>query len=336
MVTLRDLAQACGCSVTSASRALQDHRSISKQLREKVHQAAMELGYIPNNLAGSMRTGITNTIAVIMQDTMNFYYSIVTSTIEKHAASRGFNTIIITTHYEPERELDAVYEALRKKVDGVLLFPIQQDTHAVEALEKAEAPFVLVGRKFDDRTDDCVQPDDRQGVYHTTKHLLEQGKRRLMMLNSFRFISSSRLREDGFRQALREYGLTPADSDIHYIDTNKGAAARVIDQIFAKSCPYDAICCYNDVLAYEAYYYLKLLGWRVPEDVALTGVDDLHAYITFPVRATSAGYDIQGMARRAVELLEAKLKYRQNHGDMGGWQKSLIVLNQYLVVGETS
>lgn len=336
MVTLRDLAQVCACSVTSASRALRNHRSISKKLRKKVHQAALDLGYIPNNIAGSMRTGVTNTIAVIMQDTMNPYYSIITNTIEKHAAARGFNTIIITTHYEPKRELAAVYEALRKKVDGVLFFPIQQDAYAVDALEKADEPYVLVGRNFDDRIQDCVLPDDRQGVYLTTQHLLERGRRRIMMVNSFRFISSSRMREEGYRQAMAEYGLEPGENDVHYIDTNKGSCAQLVSELFTDACPYDAICCYNDVLAYEAFYQLKLLGRKVPEDVALTGVDDLHAYITFPVRATSAGYDIQGLARRAVELLLAKFKHRQDGNDETSWQRQLVVMNQYLVVGETT
>ncbi len=334
MVTLRDLAQACGCSVTSASRALKDHPSISKRLREKVHQVALDMGYIPNSIAGSMRTGITNSIAVIMQDTMNPYYSIVTNTIEKHAAARGFNTIIITTRYEPERELEAVNVALRKKVDGVLLFPIQQDANALDLLERSGTPFVLVGRTFDNRVHDCVLPDDRQGVYLTTKHLLEQGRRRILMLNSFRFISSSRMREDGFRAALAEHGLKAAEGDVHYIGTDKGMCAEVIRSVFTGACPYDAVCCYNDVLAYEAYYELKLLGWRVPEDVALTGVDDLHAYLTFPVRATSAGYDIRGLGTRAVELLLSRLDAAQQGADPG--QRQLVVMNQYLVVGETT
>ncbi len=334
MVTLRDLAQACGCSVTSASRALKDHPSISKRLREKVHQVALDMDYIPNSIAGSMRTGITNTIAVIIQDTMNPYYSIVTNTIEKHAAARGFNTIIITTRYEPERELEAVNVALRKKVDGVLLFPIQQDANALDLLERSGTPFVLVGRTFDNRVHDCVLPDDRQGVYLTTKHLLEQGRRRLMMINSFRFISSSRMREDGFRAALAEHGLKAAEGDVHYIGTDKGMCAEVIRSVFTGTCPYDAVCCYNDVLAYEAYYELKLLGWQVPEDVALTGVDDLHAYLTFPVRATSAGYDIRGLGTRAVELLLSRLDAAQQGAGPG--QRQLVVMNQYLVVGETT
>ncbi len=90
------------------------------------------------------------------------------------------------------------------------------------------------------------------------------------------------------------------------------------------------------MLAYEAYYELKLLGWSVPADVAVTGVDDLHAYITFPVRATSAGYDIRGLATRSVELLLAKLEFRQKGLPPASWQRQLIVMNQYLVVGETT
>lgn len=337
MVTLRDLAAACGCSVTSASRALKNSRSISKKLRERVHRAAMELGYIPNNIAGSMRTGMTNTIAVIMQDAMNPYYSIITTTVERRAAERGYNIIIITTGYKPERELNAVYEALRKKVDGVLLFPIQQDTNAVEALIRAETPFVLVGRAFDDVLTDCVMPDDRQGAYLVTRHMLESGRRRLMMINSFRFISSSRLREAGFRQAMAEFGLGVRDSDVHYIATDKGHCARLVQKVFSKKRDYDGICCYCDVLAYEAYYQLKLMGLKVPDDVALTGVDDLHSYLTFPVPVTSAGYDIEGVARGSFDLLLEKIEHDRNGGaEKAPWQRRIVILNQHLAKGETT
>lgn len=337
MVTLRDLARECGCSITSASRALKNSRTISLELRKKVHETAKELGYIPNNVAESMRTGKTNTLAIIFQETMNPYYSVVTHAVESAASEKGYSLIMLTANLQPEREVDAVYTALGKKVDGVLLFPLQTDALSLDIIEKSKVPYVLVGRFFEDRSPDCVLPDDEQGVYLTTKHLLKQGHNRILMLNSFEHISSSRMREKGYRQAIREAGKRVRANDVHYIGTEKGVCGQLVEKIFAAKNEYTAICCYNDVLGYEAYYTLRQMGVEVPKDVAITGVDDLHSYFTFPVRMTSAGYDIHGMARASVDLLHEKIRYLSRPGGKNGeWQSRLVTLNQHLVIGETS
>lgn len=337
MVTLHDLAQACGCSITSVSRAIKDSNTISRALRAKVNQKAIELGYIPNGNAKSMRMGRTNTIAVIMQDTMNPYYSIVARTVERYAAELKYNVIIFTTDYHTERELGAVYEALKKQVNGVLLFPLQVDSKSLDVLDSSGRPYVLVGRSFEDRAIDCVMPDDRQGVYLTTRHLLEKGHKRILMINSFKHISSTRLREEGFRAAMTEAKCLVRDGDVHYISTDKGVCARLVEDIFSREHDYTAVCCYNDLLAYEAYYHLRVMGYSIPDDIALTGVDDLHSYLTFPVRMTSAGYDIQGVLARSVDLLLGKIQGGRAEAPVDATrQDKLILFNQYLVVGETT
>ncbi len=144
--TLRELAKMCGCSVPSASRALKDDPNISGELKTKVHEAAKELGYIPDSIATSMCTGQTKTIAIILQDLMNPYFSIIANKMERCASDRGMDSIIITTDYSSRRELKAVYTALGKNVDGVLFLPVQKNTEAMDALNKFGAPFVLVHR----------------------------------------------------------------------------------------------------------------------------------------------------------------------------------------------
>lgn len=337
MVTLRDVAKVCGCSVTSASRALKNSRAISVELRQKVHRTAAELGYIPNNVAESMRTGKTNAIAIIVQETMNPYYSIVIHAVEAAASEKGYTLIMLTANQQPEREVNAVYTALGKKVDGVLLFPLQYDATSLQVLAKSNVPHVLVGRFFKDLNPDCVLPDDEQGVYLTAKHLIDRGHRRILMINSFERISSSQLREQGYRRAMAEARMEVRDSDVHHIDTVKGACARLVREIFSKDNDYTAICCYNDVLGYEAFYTLRQLGKNVPGDVAITGVDDLHAFFTFPVRMTSAGYDIPGMARMGFDLLYEKIRFLERPGaEAAEWRPRRVTLNQYLVIGETS
>ena len=99
--TLRDIANICGCSVTSVSRALKDSPTISAAMREKIKQTAKELGYIQNSAATSMRTGYTRTIAVCLQDFCNPYYATLSSYIESYARSLGYSVIFSTANEDP-------------------------------------------------------------------------------------------------------------------------------------------------------------------------------------------------------------------------------------------
>lgn len=335
--TLRELAKMCGCSVPSASRALKDDPNISDELKAKVHKAAKEIGYIPDSIATSMRTGQTKTIAIILQDLMNPYFSIMANKMERCASDRGMDSIIITTDYSSRRELKAVHTALGKNVDGVLFLPVQKNTEALEALTKYGAPFVLVHRFFEGIFADCVRTDDRMGAYLVVRHLIEKGHRRILFINSFDYISSSRLREEGFKQAMREAGLRVGKKDMYRISTDKGACERLVRERFSGKHEHTAVFCYCDVVAYEAYYTLMELGRSVPGEVAVAGVDDLNSYITMPVRITSAGYDMQAMAEQSVDLLLEKINHkRRRNGGGPPWQERLLVLSQHLSVGSTT
>ena len=193
-VSLKDLAQICGCSVTSVSRALKDSDTISKELREKVKSKAQELGYVPNLLAGSMRTGYTNTLAVILPDLRNPYFSLLAKYAEEYATSKGYSVFFMTTNEISEHEHDAVMKAMQKNVDGILLLPNQLDTQSIDIMNKMNFPYVLFGRIFDDIKADSVVVNDEMGGYLATKHLIEKGHSRILFLNSFMHIFSSQAR----------------------------------------------------------------------------------------------------------------------------------------------
>lgn len=336
-VTLREVAKQCGCSVPSASRALKDDPNISRELKAKARKAAKELGYIPDAIAESMRTGQTKTIAVILQDLLNPYFSIIAHKIERYASNRGLNSIIITTDYSAERELSAVYTALGKNVDGVIFLPVQQDTEGLQTLVRSRTPFILVHRYFENLCMDCIRPDDRMGAYQVVRHLVEKGHRRILFVNSFDYISSSRLREEGYRAAIHEGGIRLRKRDIIRISTSKGECAEVIQRLFSGKSDYTAIFCYCDSLAFEAYQALSELDVSIPDDVALAGVDDLNHYVTYPIKLTSAGYDMQALAEQSVDLLMEKIEHKrgQREGDKP-WEARLILLPEYLVRGRTT
>jgi len=199
MVTLKVLAEICGCSVTTVSRALKDSDTISKELRAKIKKTAEDLGYVPNSLAGSMRKGYTNTIAIILQDLRNPYYALLAKYVEAYAFSQGYTLIIMTTSENQDREYECVINAMQKGVDGILYLPVQQDARCIDILNKNNFPFVLVGRIFKDISSDYVIADDRKSGFIATEHLISKGYNNILFLNTFINIYSAQERYLGYK-----------------------------------------------------------------------------------------------------------------------------------------
>lgn len=334
--TLKDIAKICECSVTTVSRALKDSDTISIALRRKVKQTADELGYIPNSIASSMRTGFTKIIAIILQDFRNPFYSIMAKNIELHAHALGYSTLFLTTSESTQREVEAVTTVISKNVDGILLFPIQRDDKSARLLLQKQIPFVLVGRCFDHLDTNYVVTDDEYGAYIVTKHLLEKGRRKILFLNTHSFIYSARKRQEGYLRALEEYHLAH-QADILEVSMEYGESGKAVKQLFQDKSAnqYDAILTYCDLIGFETYFSLNQLGYRIPEDIALASIDDIHSDIIMPVHMTGAGCDRNAMAKEAVNLL---MRIIQNEASESPapLTDNKIMIDQYLVVGETT
>lgn len=333
-VTLKDLAKEFGCSVTTVSRALKNNDTISVELRKKVKKRAEELGYIPNVIAGSMRTGHTKTIAVILQDLRNPFFSILAKYIEEYASNQGYSTLFMATSEIIDEEIKAVNTAIGKNVDGILLLPIQSDTRSVEILKRHRIPHVLVGRYFNTLDTDYVIANDQKGSYLVIKHLIEKGHQRILFLNSFMYISSSYLRLEGYKQALSEANLPFYANDIITVSTDRGEASGIIKSIFEKKPDYTAIFTYCDVIAFETVYTLNELGYHVGKDIAVAGVDDIHSDVILPIKITSVAYSKKDMAYEAVNLLIKRINEEIN--DVSGDHYEHCVIDTTLTLGQTT
>jgi LacI family transcriptional regulator len=333
-VSLKDLAQICGCSVTSVSRALKDSDTISKELREKVQSKARELGYIPNMLAGSMRTGYTNTIAVILPDLRNPYFSLLAKYMEEYASSKGYSVFFMTTNEITEHEHNAVIKAMQKNVDGILLLPNQQDTESIDILNKMNFPYVLFGRIFSNIKTDYVICNDKKGAYLATRHLIERGHKRILFLNSFMHIYSSAARLEGFKEALQENNINFDSNDVKTISTKIGDTERIIRDVFSVPNDYTAIFCYCDVIAFEAIYILNKMGISVPKDIAVAGVDDIHSEIILPVQLTSASFNREEYAKCMIDTLMQRIKFPLSPSSRMDYMET--VLDVTLTVGQTT
>lgn len=325
--TLRDIANICGCSVTSVSRALKDSPTISAAMRAKIRQTANELGYIQNSAATSMRTGYSNTIAVCLQDFCNPYYATLASYIESYARSLGYSVLFSTANEHGQQEYDVCKSLIEKNVDGILFFPTDQDTKAIVLLQEQQIPFVTVGRRFYDIDTDYVVPDDERGAHLATEHLIEKGAEKILFLNVSSSISSARERLLGYRKAIQEHRL-----EEHVIEGSMqfGHTRELIRRMHSSVRKYDAIFTFCDIIGFEAYHTLRGMGIHIPREIKLISIDGLQEDVPLPVHLTSIGIDRRAMAQQATDLLLRRIS------DQTDSPAEHITINTYLIPGDTT
>lgn len=306
-VTLKDLAKRTGYSVNTVSRALRGKDDISEETIEKIKKEAQEMGYINNTIASSLRLGYTNTIAVILGDISNPHFAIMTKEIENHARGLGYSSFLLNTNENSEIERDAIKTAINKNVDGIIICPAQEDDSNLKFLLDSRIPFIQIGRYHDTVDANYVVCDDVLGGYQATKYLIDNGHRRILMLNGPRYISSSRERRMGYEKALAEAGIKADDRLVREIDVSRSNCSEVMEQMLADGPEFTAIFAFSDILAWEAWTCLHKKGIRVPEDISLVGFDHIQSRMALPFDlATISSYKAK-MSITAVECLSCKI-----------------------------
>ncbi len=328
-VRLKDVAEAAGVSINTASRALNGKAEISPETRARVLEIAAKLGYRPNKLAQALRSNKTKVIGVIVGDIANPYFSMLARGIVKATRAQGYSVLLQSTDEDYQREKEAVEVLLAERVDGVLITPTQRGRETIEALKKSGLPFVLMSRHFSDRSSDYVVMDDHRGGFLATEHLLNLGRKRVAMVNGPLHISSARERFEGYKQALEEHGIV---GDLSLVLTGAltmedGYQAGL--QLLTTSAP-DAIFAFSDFVAFGVLKALREHAVKVPQEVAVVGFDDVMFASCLETPLTTVGGETEMIGYKAAELLIRKL-----NGE-GVTERSQIRLPVRLVVRATA
>lgn len=306
-VTIKDIAIRAGVSINTVSRALNNKPDINPQTKQKVLQAAKELGYIKDLNALSLKNGTTKTIGVVFEDSSNPFYAEVFKGIEYSARKYGYQVILMNTERDYINEIRAVKTLIEKRVDGIIISPTQFDSDDISYLMNMDYPFVILGVHFENSQLDEVYSDDFKGGYLATKYLLQKGRRKILMVNGYMYKSVAKMRYHGYIKAMKEYSLEP----YHMIEIEEGYESSFNKIIELKDLDYDAIFCFNDVFAIAALKALRTLGKAVPEDVSIVGYDDItYASFVHPT-LTTVKIDKFQEGITAFELLQERLSERQ-------------------------
>jgi len=274
--TIKDVARIAGVSVSTVSRVLNEKPDISKKTKQLVKEAMDKIGYVPNRAASIIRDKLSQTVGLIFDCSNNPFILEVLDSVQKAANKYKYKLMLMNTEFKPELERESIKNLLEHRVDGLLYFPTIEKSENLKWLLKRRFPVVVVGRDVEDLPVDCVYTDDALGGYVATRHLIETGRKRLLMINADKKNNAAaQQRQAGFLRAVNE---SPDSVEYRCIARSKmdaEKAFRIIKELYSsKKVEYDGIFCFNDIVAFGVMNGLFQKGFRIPEDVAVVGYDD--------------------------------------------------------------
>ena len=274
-VTLKDIAEQCGYSANTVSRALRNDAKLPENTRLTIQHVAQEMGYVPNISARALRCGSSRTIAVIINDINNPYYANMLSQLDHLLSERHYHPMILCSQLDENRASAMIQLAVSQQVDGILFFPFNNAQH-IHALHASGIPFVMMDRWIAHVQADIARIDDYAAGYSLAHHLLSLGHRHFLYMAGPFFNSSQVDRQNGINEALQAAGLD-LDTHLRVLPWGSIPASPSPADVFRLLEPldYTAILGFNDELAYHAMTALHAAGLRIPEDISVAGIDHI-------------------------------------------------------------
>lgn len=299
---LQLVAAKAGVSVSSVSRVL-NGGSASEELARKVREAAAELGYVPHASARTMRTGRTDQITLAVADVGNPVYVQMMRTVTGIVAKAGYRLVVSSTGSDPQAQIDLVTSLNRGYADGLLMSPLRITEDLIEAMRSSRLPIVVIGTLPADVALDNVRADSATGIGLAVEHLVAQGRRRIALVNGPVDTVPGSARLAGYLAAVERFGL-PTSSELQVTATafTYRAGRKATAALLGQASP-DAIIGANDLLGVAALKELAAAGARVPEDVAVVGMDDTDAAELATPSLTSVDLGSAKRAKAAAKLL---------------------------------
>ncbi|WP_291103799.1 MULTISPECIES: LacI family DNA-binding transcriptional regulator [unclassified Flavobacterium] len=276
-VTIYDIAERLNLATSTISRALKDHHTISAKTIKKVKKMADEMGYRPNTLAAGLRGNKTKTIGVLISRINRPFISSLISGIEETAQKAGYNVIITQSHDSYTDEVDLAKALYSSRVSGIIcsLAMETRDTSHFQQFMDKNIPLVFVDRVPKEFNTYRVMIDNYSAGYKATKHLIEQGCKRIAHFAGSQHRNTYSERKRGYVDALIEYNL-PVDEDliINFTTMSYEEGEKASNYLFDLANPPDGIFSSNDTAAVSAIQCAKKRGLKIPQDVAIIGFND--------------------------------------------------------------
>lgn len=269
-ITIVKLAAALGLSKSTVSRAFREGSDINPKTKEIILQKAAELGFSPNLYASNLRGNKSYTIAIIIPEFGNKFFSQAIKGIEWVARNNGYHVLIYVTDHSAEKEADIIRTLVNGRVDGVIMSGSGEgDNHEyLKLLKSNKVPLVFFDRYYEDVSTACITGNDFDSSYQATKHLIASGARKIAYLAVNKDVSIGKIRMEGYKKALQEAAL-PLNEQL-MLDTSNDVLVNYKDikNLIENQKP-DAIFASVERLAMSTIRVAKELQLLIPKDLKL-------------------------------------------------------------------
>lgn len=332
---INDIATHLDVSIATVSLVLNGKAKqsrISDALAQKVLNYVEEVGYKPNQLAKSLRTGKTHVIGLVVEDISNPFFATVAWLIEKQAFERGYRIIYCSTDNNPEKTKELIAMFQERHVDGYIIVPSEGIEEDVRTILREQTPTVLFDRFLPGLPTNYVVVDGGKGTYEATRHLLSQGFRNVAFVTTDSTQTQMEARLEGYVRALEEEQLP---QEVKRVAVTKDTQRIIADihQFLQKNPTIDAIIFSTNYLSIYGLEAISQLKLRIPEDVAVISYDDHDLFRLYTPAITVIAQPVEEIAKNVIDILLAGM---EKPSDKTAKPYQEIVLPTSLIIRQSS
>ncbi len=308
MATISDVAKRAGVAPVTVSRVINHADNVSPATRERVERAIEELGYVPSGVAQSLRSKRTRTLALVVPDVTNAFWTTVARGVEDAAQSQGYTVLLGNTDENLAKQLRYLDVVVGQRVDGVIIAPTDSRAENLTILQRRNIPTVVMDRYIEGWSVDTVRGDSISGARALVQHLIGLGHRRIAMISGPSDTSTAADRVIGYAIALNEANLFLDPSLIKYGEFRASSGERLTYEVLEEEPRVTAIFAANNAIAMGVVDALARRGLHVPQDIALVCFDDLPNTSHFFPFFTVAVQPAHEIGVNAAQLLLSRLE----------------------------
>jgi LacI family transcriptional regulator, galactose operon repressor len=304
-VTLKNLAAALDLSPSTVSRALRDSHEISQATKDRVKALAAKLGFQPNPHASSLRRNKSKTIAVIVPEIQNNFFSGVLEGVEAMARNKEFHVLIYLTHEDEAREKSILQLLRNGKVDGIMISVSNTTTSFghLDTYQQAGIPLVFFDRVNETTKAPRVTTDDEDAAFKATIHLYKAGCRKIACISMAHSLSITIHRKGGYMRALEKCGLVYDDTRAIECGSNDEMNRQKIAELMNSAQRPDGIFCAVERFAVNTYEVCQQLHIQIPKELKIISFSNLTAAALFDPPLSTVVQPAYEIGYKAAETL---------------------------------
>lgn len=307
MATIRDVAKLANVSVATVSRVLNKNGYVNEETEKKVRKAIELLNYKPNSIAKGLASRKTKTLALILPDISNPFFSELARAVEDSASSHGYTVVLCNSDNNPYKEKEYILTMKERFVDGILFAGHTLLDSEIKTLEEDELPLVILDRSPSEKRCLVVRSNNKDGAKMAVNHLLEIGCKKIAHIYGPQEAATAKERLIGFEEAVKEYiWYTPTLLESGDFTIKGGMIA--VERLLKRHPDIDGIFAGNDLMALGVLKKLKQMDLNVPEDIALVGFDGIELTEIIEPEITTVAQSIYQIGALSTSLLIKKIE----------------------------